>query len=363
MENNMNDLVAASVDRGGLLLSHVWFPAPRGMAQRDGWDRRLADLAHLAQPEPWDDPTEPTGKLPVLSNFLRYSYARLRDEEDGRKFVESVDDRGIRIAAFNTGLFTPNFEPIICLMQAHRDPTRDQWVFQDWVRSSDWRLRGVDHERLQPARFFENGADLLLDPRLEITPNIEHILERMPERAFEALPSDELQLRIMLTGAAQEAAKRAQMNWRIAVPQFYWPGGRDDGRIQLLLPLRFHSNHAADLALVVERDGQQRYVGYTVLTVAMAYKNARLLSRPESDWLWTPPIALPDAGEVDDQSAPKWRRVSSGDRCPMCGEPTRCVMAADNKIAMCFRVADGGAAVRTSAGETVWEHVLGGTGS
>ena len=356
----MTDL-DAPVERGALLFSQVWFPALRGLPQREGWNQRLADLAQLAQPEAWDDPTEPTGKLPVLSNFVRYSYARLRDEEGGRKFVEAVDDHGRRIAAFNTGLFTPNFEPIICLMQFHRDPTKYQWVFQDWVRPTDWRLRGVDHDSLQPARFFEDGADLLLDPRLEITPNINHILERMPERAFDVLPGDDVQNRNILRGAADEAKMRAQMNWRIAVPQFFWPGGRQDGHIQLLLPLRLHSNHAADLALVVEREGN-RYVGHTVLKIGMAYKNARLLSRPESDWLWTPPIALPDAAEVDDQSAPRWRRVSSGDRCPMCGEPTRCVLAADNKVAMCFRVADGGSAVRTIADEEVWKHSLtGGT--
>lgn len=351
---------AAPSDRGGLLLSHVWFPAPRGVPQREGWDRCLERLANTAQPEAWDDPTEPTGKLPVLSNFLRYSYARLHDEDDGRKLVEGVDDRGGRIAAFNTGLFTPNFEPIVCLMQAHRDPSRDQWVFQDWVRPTDWRLRGVNHDDLEPAQFFKDGADLLLRPDAEIVPNIEHILERMPERAFEVLPDDELQRRIMLQGAAEEAKKRAQMNWRVAVPQFYWPGGREDGRIQLLLPLRLRSNHAADLALAVEREGERRYVGYTVLTVGMAYKNARLLSRPESDWLWTPPISLPDvdSAELDDQSAPKWRRVSSGDRCPICGEPTRCVMAADNKVAMCFREADGGSPIQTSGGEIVWEHTL-----
>lgn len=91
----------------------------------------------------------------------------------------------------------------------------------------------------------------------------------------------------MLTGATDEARKRVQMNWRLAVPQFYWPKGIHRGRIQLFLPLRRHANHAADLALVVEREGT-RYVGYTILTVSMAYKNARLLSRPESDWLWIP---------------------------------------------------------------------------
>lgn len=149
--------------------------------------------------------------------------------------------------------------------------------------------------------------------------------------------------------------KRVQMNWRLAVPQFYWPKGIHRGRIQLLLPLRLHANHAADLALVVEREGT-RYVGYTILTVSMAYKNARLLSRPESDWLWIPPMSLPEAEEIDDDAAPKWRRVSGGDRCPICGEPTECVLNADNRTAMCARIEEGGKLTRTKTGVMFWGH-------
>jgi hypothetical protein len=343
------------VDRGGLLFNDVWFPAPSGRDQREGWDIRLTELAELAQPEMWDDPHEPTGRLPVLGNYLRYTYARLLEEDGGSKFVEAVDERGTRFAAFNTGLFTAHFEPIICLMQEHRDPARDNWVFQAWVTPTDWRLRGIEHDRLRPAYFFEDPSEILLNPSFEIEPNVNHVLDRLTERTAEELPADVVQRRIMLTGAADEARKRVQMNWRLAVPQFYWPKGIHRGRIQLLLPLRLHANHAADLALVVEREGN-RYVGYTILTVSMAYKNARLLSRPESDWLWIPPMSLPEAEEIDDDAAPKWRRVSGGDRCPICSEPTECVLNADNRTAMCARIEEGGKPTKTKTGGMFWEH-------
>jgi hypothetical protein len=341
-------------DRGGQLFADVWFTAPPGNDHRDGWGLRLAELAHRAQPEPWDDPTEPTGRLPVLSNYLRYTYARILEED---KFVEWTDGRGVRLGAFNTGLFTPHFESVICLVTAHRDPTQGKWVFRDWVTPSDWRIRSLVPDALRPAYYFDDPRELLYDPRLELVPNLDHILDQRFDRWPADFPTDPLQRRIMLNGAAQEAGKRVQLNWRLAVPQFYWPGGRHDGRIQLLLPLRFSSAHPADLALVVDRQ-DHCYAGYTILTVSMAYRNARLITHPESDWLLVPPTPFADRTELDETATPKWRRVSAGDRCPLCGEATKCAIAADNRAAVCWRVGDGGSPTHTPSGATVWQHDL-----
>jgi hypothetical protein len=50
------------------------------------------------------------------------------------------------------------------------------------------------------------------------------------------------------------------------------------------LPLCLLKPSVADLALVVStKEGQYR--GDTILTLDMAYSNARLLCRPDSDWL------------------------------------------------------------------------------
>jgi hypothetical protein len=80
--------------------------------------------------------------------------------------VEWTGDEGARLGAFNTGLFTPYFEPIIWLVTAHRDPSQRTWVFRDWVTSSDCRVRLVSLEALRPAYYFDDPADLLYGPRL-----------------------------------------------------------------------------------------------------------------------------------------------------------------------------------------------------
>jgi hypothetical protein len=64
----------------------------------------------------------------------------------------------------------------------------------------------------------------------------------------------------------------------MAVPQFY------KSRIQLLLPLYLRNPRRPDLALTLERHGGW-YRAATVLYPDWAYRHARLLARPNSEWL------------------------------------------------------------------------------
>ena len=56
--------------------------------------------------------------------------------------------------------------------------------------------------------------------------------------------------------------------------------------ISLLLPLCLSDDEqAADVALVVEKQESGNYQGQTILTLQMAYLDARLICRPNSEWL------------------------------------------------------------------------------
>jgi hypothetical protein len=54
------------------------------------------------------------------------------------------------------------------------------------------------------------------------------------------------------------------------------------------------------LALVVERKQSGAYQGQTVLPLAMAYNNSRLVTRPDSDWLKTDIIATVSASSQEE---------------------------------------------------------------
>jgi hypothetical protein len=54
--------------------------------------------------------------------------------------------------------------------------------------------------------------------------------------------------------------------------------------MQLLLPVAPLARDQVELALAVDRL-ESVYLGRTVLPLDWAYNNARLLTRPDSDWL------------------------------------------------------------------------------
>ena len=98
---------------------------------------------------------------------------------------------------------------------------------------------------------------------------------------------DERYIQRQLDGAIAQSKLRAYRNNQVAVPQYYRDKG-GPGSVQLLLPLSLEheASSKVDLAIVLERvPGQLAYRGHTVLSLEMAYKNARLLTRPESGWL------------------------------------------------------------------------------
>jgi hypothetical protein len=243
------------------------------------YESRLQELADRAQPERWS--FEQEQPFVILGNYLRYTFKRLFQE---RKIEEGVDAQRGKVAAFNTGLFTPNFEAIYAFFEANKDPSRQPWVLKDFVPESDRRLAFFE-SKPRVARYFDKPAELIYDPDRELIPNLDHILDENLDRYPADLRDNAHKRRMMLQGAVAEAGKRAQMNYKVAIPQFYFGHeGAEPGRIQLLLPLCFEDPARADLALVVERE-ERAYRAFTVLPLDRAYNNARLIAKPESDWL------------------------------------------------------------------------------
>jgi hypothetical protein len=57
--------------------------------------------------------------------------------------------------------------------------------------------------------------------------------------------------------------------------------------ISLLLPIALVDDEVVDMALVTNKMNATTYYASTVLPLDMAYTNARLVCRPDSDWLST----------------------------------------------------------------------------
>lgn len=236
---------------------------------------RLETLAKMSEPENWGKPESFDHVHPVLHNYLQYTFMRVQDE--GKIVITNARDK----ACFNTGLVTPNQESIYAYFVPHHSPSASgpEWYLKAFLKESDLTL--TDFDKLpEMANYFEEPKDLIYDTRCQLRINYDHIVDENRNRFPEPFRSmkDTYQLRIAFQGAVDHAIKRAKRNYKTAIPQFY------ENRLQLLLPICMSNPAAADLALAVERH-QDIYRAATCLTLEMAYSNARLLARPNTEWL------------------------------------------------------------------------------
>ena len=283
----------------------------------------LTNLAKLALDERWEFKNEapnPERPFPILRSYLLHTFGRLVLEK------KVLVNEKASLAAFNTGLVDPRYEPIHALFSPNDGPR-------------PWKLSGfciagedADGQNLvrnfaplpSPAHYFDNSLDLLYDvqagkPELDWDHIIIQRINRYPTNfvqdhwppGFDAkdttqLTEDERKDYFLSLGAAIKkdartycgimnrvkdaidlSIKRTRWNFKTAIPTYY-PRVQ---QLQLLLPMCLLSDDQVDLALAVEKTQVGTYRGHTALPLDWAYKNARLVCRPDSDWLAPKQIA------------------------------------------------------------------------
>ncbi|MCY1718231.1 DUF3825 domain-containing protein [Microbacterium sp. SL62] len=264
---------------------------------RLAWEETLTSLASLAEAEEWTG-LNPTGRpLPILDSFLRYTYGRLVMEDK----IAVTDDGAF--AAFNTGLLSPHAEEIFGFFSRNNHENAQRWVFASWVtESSRDLLRNFDTPP-QMAEYVTSASDLVYDWRRELKLAYDHILGDNIDRFPGDIAEQPLRARQALDSAVNLTLRRVRRNHKMVIPQWYPKLG--EGGAQFLMPLDLTGDGKADLALVVSAVGDRAYRGHTVLTLDMAYTNARLVARPDSDWLApsATPIPAPDDIFLDEDDA------------------------------------------------------------
>ncbi len=248
-------------------------------AFRPNFVDQIDHLAELAREERWDFLNDPQ-RVPhqILVNYINHTFMRLcelNDKNPGENYIVETD----QYFCFDTGLFTRNFEPIYAFLTPNNPYRAAKWVLKGFYKKSAYELRSI---AVLPRRatYFDSFEDLVYDTRLDLRVNIDHILEdeenkkRIPERYRESS-----NLPMMFMGLALEYAKiRIKENYKAAVPQYF------NQKVQFLIPISLGDPSVVDLSLAVGKDGGI-YTGHTCLTLDMAYNNARLIAKPESDWL------------------------------------------------------------------------------
>lgn len=319
------------------MMNFAFFKSQGG---ENGWTAAIRQLAATALRENWYYGTTDPGTYPILNNYLLMTFERLLAEDkahegdaawktkirvrtnENRDFFvdrwkEKVRSRVYpeRVAVFNTGLVDHLYEPIYAVFHSNlKAEDRHPWMFWQFVCSTDTarqtltRVFGTDLP--EAAHYYNSTLDLVYDVRKQIgSVNWDHIIdhcERLPVEflrdngpagfdydrldpasysrlaaAVKSTPRVYNRIKNRIEDAMDYAIKRVRWNFKTAIP-IYYPGRE---QISLLLPLALVDEDRIDVALVLEATGSDAYIAHTVLTLKMAYTNARLITRPDSDWL------------------------------------------------------------------------------
>ena len=247
----------------------------------------LAPLARKAAPEDWGyrhEYAEERGPYPILRRYLEATFERLLEERRGGAptILEGATAGGREYAIFDTGLIDDLGGPIYALFDEHRasdDPRR--WWWRGFLTAEEGPMRDVA-ELPAPADYLGDPQLLTITPAevVDMRVDTKHILVDHLDRFPEHLRSDPELARLVFESALGKLPERIRRNYRLAVAQYY------RGSIHLLLPLHLGgASPGADLALVVERTASGARRAGTVLGADHAYRQARVIARPEAEWL------------------------------------------------------------------------------
>ena len=298
----------------------------------------LTRLKNKSLDESWSFSHEPEGQYSILDSYLRYTFFRIQREN---KICYTKDEQW---AIFNTGLVNNTYLPIYALFNRNRYKERQPWYFVDFIAEGEKSKIGhksnIDFtSRPQRAQYFDDPTELLYivsESTNELSPNYEHIItdnvERLPIALLKDLVNESIEekkqriefsseedyhayllkykselkaliadrgikrkLQERFRNAIDVTRKRVLWNYKTAIPTYY---PKSDS-ITLLLPLCLVSENKVDLALVVSR-GDGGYLAETIYPLDWAYKCARLICRPDSDWLT--PSTITNSSVVEDNN-------------------------------------------------------------
>ena len=312
------------------------------LVDTDNINTVIRSLADMAVNERWD--FKGTHDLPVLKSYLSFTF--YKSMLDGNYTENREGD-----LVFDTGLVNGSYESIYCRLDRNGTSGEKMYIFRYFavrgVRSDGKSLNEDFTEFPKPPVYITDAtiANTYLNTEKTISTDYEHVLldniDRLPmefithelsysseinriaeavsknpadkdacmSELAEIIQNDDEMLRRLsqaLQQSISEAVKRCRWNYKTAVPIYYARANE----ISVLLPLRLvpgrsdEGSLSADAALVVSRLENGNYQGETILTLDMAYKDARQICKPDSAWLsadYLQPEKI-DAVHSDDES-------------------------------------------------------------
>ncbi len=264
----------------------------------------LSELSRASIVENWDFKNYDSKIAnPILKNYLENSYYQLFFED---KIIINNHEKKM---CLNTGLMDSYFNELLleCDIHYSEDDVLFPFEFHNpLIRNGSERLfiYYLDNKQPQMASFYQKPDDLYFNWEIAQRPDgisisDQHIFEENLERIndsiadksnrFEKNPVGISKCKQMFETTLKNSIKLAKRNFKLVAPQFW----SETGTIQYLMPIYLEGKceenakkeiSLPNVALSLEYSNG-KYLGKTILTLDMAYQNARVIARPDSFWL------------------------------------------------------------------------------
>jgi len=261
----------------------------KGCSSSQGFTLALEELIRrFCDDESWDYIQNKTNEIPILRCYIDQTCKRIIEQD---KLVIGRSSDGKEFAYFNTGLADQYQNEVFAYFIKNDDYQENQpwgfhipkWHFLEFnTEESRYRRYFTSRTSAEIASYFEPGTQLVLDPEDLKTaiPNWDHLYDRksridVPD--IKTMP--EIDFRDAIKDSVELAYKRIKRNYKTAIPQFYCH------EIQFLVPLYSRKDRQHALAAMVVHKDESIYEISTILTLDQAYNNARLLAKPDREWL------------------------------------------------------------------------------
>lgn len=227
--------------------------------------------------------------LPKLRNYLNYTFKRLielEEQEPGKYFIFSQDKEWV---TFNTGLQNAHASDLLAVFARYK-PRDNQpakvlpdWVFKGCYTPNDRNYQSHFATKSPDIAWYSTDSrDFIFDTTYGLEREVfDHLFDRAKERAGLPNVPDEV-VRNYLRGALENLIPKIRRNYKVAIPVYYV----EEKRMQLLLPFNSASNANDVSCFLIERDDDiKTYRIKTIFDLDHAYFAARLITRPDRDWL------------------------------------------------------------------------------
>ena len=246
-----------------------------------GFSTKIKQLA-TACPEDWGK-ADGYKSHPILHNYIKHTFSKLYDDReyatpDEKDAFMTLSEGNYLL--FNTGLYDSHWQRMFAYFVQNTGSESHKWKLDSFYTEYQITTMGINNPP-QKAKYFNDIKELIFDVSYKIVPQYDHIFgdENNNQRIPESIRESHMKT-ALFDSAIEVARKRIDENYKVAVPQYY------GGQIQLLLPMYLTNPQTPDLALALTRDDDNKcYLGRTCIIMEWAYNNARLIAKPNSDWL------------------------------------------------------------------------------